>query len=124
MNEESQPQQGEQNANFTNNTQPLNASDNRKVMAILAYIGPLVIVSYILAAKDPFVKFHVKQGLVLFVTWVAIWIITTIVIFFAPIAMLIQLAIAVLSILGIINVINNKEAELPIVGKFSHIFNI
>ena len=34
-------------------------------MAVLSYIGPLVIVSYIVANNDPFVKFHIKQGLVL-----------------------------------------------------------
>lgn len=126
MNEESQPQQGEQNTNSTpnNEAQPLNAADNSKVMSILAYLGPLVIVAYILAAKDPLAKFHIKQGLVLLIVWLAIWVLTYIVPFFAPVAMLIQLGIVVLSVLGIINVVNNKEAELPVVGKFAHIINL
>ena len=43
------------------------------LMAVLAYIGPLVIISYIQAKNDLFVKFHIKQGLVLLVIEVAVW---------------------------------------------------
>ena len=45
------------------------------VMAILAYIGPLIIASYLLAKDDEFVKFHIKQGLVLVIGEVASWMI-------------------------------------------------
>ena len=41
--------------------------EQNKVMAVLAYIGPLVLVP-ILAAKDSkFAKFHANQGLTLFI---------------------------------------------------------
>jgi hypothetical protein len=48
------------------------ASQDNKLMGILAYIGPLIIVSYLVAKDDPFVKFHIKQGLVLFVIEIAV----------------------------------------------------
>lgn len=48
-------------------------------------------------------------GLIFFVWWVVQFL---------------QLAVLILSILGIMNVIQGKEKELPIVGKFAHIFPI
>jgi uncharacterized membrane protein len=98
------------------------------LMAILAYIGPLVIVSYLVAKDDPFVKFHIKQGLVLFVAevvimlaWQMLWG------FLWPIAMLVNLlnlALLVLSIIGIVNAAQGNEKALPLVGGFSKHFPI
>ncbi len=98
------------------------------LMGVLAYLGPLVIVSYIVAKDDPFVKFHIKQGLVLFVVEVALWVLSSMfwVMFyqFWMLYQLINLAIIVLSIIGIVNVVQGKEKELPLVGQFGKSFNI
>lgn len=98
------------------------------LMAILAYIGPLVIVSYLVAKDDSFVKFHIKQGLVVFVgevivmlAWQMLWGLLW------PIAMLvnlINLAFLVLSIIGIVNAAQGNEKELPLVGGFAKHFPV
>src|SRR6185436_17207893 len=93
-------------------------------MAILSYIGPLVIVSYITSKDDPFVKFHIKQGLVLLVIEVAAWFLGMLVYSLWPLFRIVDLAVLVLSIIGIINAYHGHEKELPIVGKFSKNFNI
>ena len=98
--------------------------NNNTAMAILAYIGPLVIVSLLISKHVPFVKFHIRQGLVLLVIEVAVWILGTI---FWPLWILlnlVNLALFLLSIVGIINVTQNKEKALPIVGGFAHYFKI
>jgi len=41
------------------------AQDN-KVMAILAYLGPLVLIPLLSCRESPFARFHTDQGLVLF----------------------------------------------------------
>jgi len=41
------------------------AQDN-KVMAILAYLGPLVLIPLLSCRESPFARFHTYQGLVLF----------------------------------------------------------
>ncbi|MEK9177212.1 MAG: hypothetical protein AAB923_02855, partial [Patescibacteria group bacterium] len=46
---------------------PVSGKNQNTAMAVIAYLGPLVIVSYLIGKDDAFVKFHVKQGLVLFV---------------------------------------------------------
>jgi uncharacterized membrane protein len=91
-------------------------------MGVLSYLGPLVIISYALAKNDPFVKFHVKQGLVVFAIEIALWIIGMIVPMFYIIISLVNLGTLILSILGIINVIQNKQEPLPVVGAYSKYF--
>ena len=92
-------------------------------MGVLAYLGPLLVISFLTAKDDPFVKFHIKQGLVLLVIEIAIWMIGMIGISYIwTILTLLNLATFVLAVIGIINVINGKEKELPIVGKYSSYF--
>jgi uncharacterized membrane protein len=101
-----------------------NANSNRMLMGILAYFGILVIIPYLTAKDDPFVKFHVKQGIVLAAIWVAFWVAGMMVWALYPIISIANLALLVLSILGIINVVQNKEAELPVVGSLAKHVNI
>ncbi len=99
-------------------------NQNNKLMAILAYIGPLVIVSYLTAKDQPFVKFHIKQGLVLLVIEVIVYMLGMGMYGLWPIPRLINLAMLILSIIGIVNVTKNLEKELPLVGQFAKHFNI
>ncbi len=95
------------------------------LMAVLAYIGPLVIVSYVTAKDDPFVKFHIKQGLVLFVIEVATWfLIGSMMYQLWMLVNIINLGTLVLSIIGIVNAVQGQEKDLPLVGQFSKHFPI
>ncbi len=95
-------------------------------MAILAYI--LFFIPLLAGAqKDPFVKFHVKQGLVLFCLWVIIWIIGMLIPWywwfsFYWVIRLLQLGLLVLTILGIVNAAGGKQEPVPLVGKFADMF--
>ncbi len=98
------------------------AANKNVAMAVLSYIGPLVIISYLTAKDDPFVKFHIKQGLILFIIEILLWIISP---FFWPIWILIRLVnlgILILAVIGIINASQGKEKELPVVGGLSKHF--
>jgi len=108
----------------THNDHTSAQKQNNSLMAAIAYVGPLVILSYLIAKDEPFVKFHIKQGLVLFVIEVAIWVLSMILWFLFPLYWLIDLAILVLSIIGIINAVQGKEKALPFVGGYSKHFKI
>ena len=128
MNEENQAQQPHENPTPTP-SEPVSQTgatpaDNRKIMSAIAYVGPLVIISYALAHEDPVVKFHIKQGLSLLVVWAATWIISYMIPFFSIFAFILQFAFLFLMVIGVMNAVNDKEKELPLVGKFSHLFNI
>ncbi len=94
------------------------------LMGVLAYLGPLVIVSYIAAKDDPFVKYHIKQGLVLLIAEAVVWLLGSFFWQLWVIYEIINLACVILSIVGIINVVQGHEKELPLVGQFAHQFKI
>ena len=93
-------------------------------MAILAYLGILIVIPFLTEAhKDPFVKFHIKQGLVLLITDVIASVIAAIPILGWIASPIIWLICVVLLIMGIVNAASGKEKELPIIGKFASHFN-
>lgn len=102
---------------------PAPAPSKNKAMAILAYIGILVVVSYLVANKDPFVKFHIKQGLLLLIIEVAVWLLSSFLWGFWMIWQLIDLVVLVLAIIGIVNAVQGKEKELPVIGSWARNFN-
>lgn len=97
---------------------PSHTGQKNTIMAVLSYVGPLVIVSYLMAKDDPFVKFHIRQGAVLFAIEIAISLVSSIFMFGSlyMIAQLANLGALILSIVGIINVVKGKETQLPLVG--------
>ena len=102
------------------------SGQTKTLMGVLAYLGPLVIISFLMAKDDPFVKFHIKQGLVLFIAEIILWILSSYfwVMFyqFWMLYQLLNLGLLVLVIMGIINVVQGKEQELPLVGSLAKNF--
>ncbi|MDR0843505.1 MAG: zinc-ribbon domain-containing protein [Acidobacteriota bacterium] len=113
--------QGEAQAN------PADVQEN-KTMAILAYIIffiPLLTGDH---KKSPFVLFHTNQGTVLFISAVVysvVYFILSAILAFVPflgwflilLLSLCYLLVPVLAILGILNAVNGKLKELPLIGK-------
>ena len=100
-----------------------------KTYAFFAYMGPLILVPFLNAKDDPFVKFHLKQGLVIAVAWVvlAFFMYVPILMLMPLLYLLIQAAflfLTVLSIIGILNVLNGDRKELPLVGVYAKRFDI
>jgi uncharacterized membrane protein len=106
------------------NPQAVLPPKHNTLMAVLAYIGPLVLVSYFTSREDSFVKFHIKQGLVLFTIEVALWVLSGIIWMLWPIVQIIHIAIIILAIIGIVNAVKGREKELPLVGKFAQHFKV
>lgn len=100
-------------------------------MGILSYIGLLALIPFFVEKKNKFVVYHAKQGVNLLILWAAaavavlilFGIIFTIPMFWglATIIPLLSSAVGifalVLSILGIVQVVNGKAEELPFIGK-------
>lgn len=91
------------------------------VMALLCYLGILVIIPLITDAKnDPFVKYHIKQGLVLLIASVISWVVGMIpVLGWFLLGPILGLFCLVLAIIGIVNAISGKEKPLPLIGHYS-----
>jgi len=88
-------------------------------MAVISYIGPLCLIPILTKEKDESVKFHAKQGLVLFIGEVATWLVVALVPILWVLANLVNIVWLVLSIIGIINVTKGEKKEIPVIGQFA-----
>lgn len=92
-------------------------ADANKLMAILAYLGILVLIPLFAAKDSKFARFHTNQGLILFICSVVIFCIGKIP-GLGAIAWILDVAVVILAIIGIINAAKGNAKELPLLGKF------
>ncbi|HBP39018.1 MAG TPA: zinc ribbon domain-containing protein [Clostridiales bacterium] len=116
--------------------------DQNKGMAVLSYLGLLVLVPIFAAPQSKFARFHANQGLLLLIAEVAYGIVRAILLailkaifpwnltygylggrgvvftLISVILGLVWLVFTALAIIGIINTVNGKAKELPVIGKF------
>ena len=107
--------------NNTANTTADYASDDisrNRHMAILDYLGLLFLVPLFAAKNSQFARYHVNQGIILFVVH-AVGIAATQIPYAGWVAgALVNVFTTVLMIIGIINAFKGEAKELPIIGKF------
>lgn len=103
--------------------------EKNKLMAILCYIGILVIIPFMMVRDSKYIRFHVNQGCNLLIAGVILGVFNKVVLFImAPIPVIgtilvlisavVGVGLSILALLGIINVIQGKVKELPFIGKF------
>ena len=85
-----------------------------KGMAILCYLGILWLIPFLAKKDSPFVKYHLNQGLLVLIIGIAVAIISWI----PVIGWLCAVVVFALAVIGIVNVVNGKAQELPVIGKF------
>ncbi len=102
---------------------------NIKFLSVISYIGPLFIIGNFSAEKNcDLVKFHVRQGKLLFFTTLILLSLNTVLDFtlssisetFEIISFLLYIAIFVawliLSIMGIVSAFSESKSNLPLIG--------
>ncbi len=103
------------------NDNDITGVEPNKLMAALSYVGVLVLIPLLVSRKDPFVSFHAKQGLVIFIGE----ILASIIVAWAPlIGNLLFLLMIVASIAGFIQAIQGKWWKVPGVGTLAEKFKI
>ncbi|MBQ1377559.1 MAG: hypothetical protein IIY77_06280 [Lachnospiraceae bacterium] len=97
--------------------------ESNKIMALLSYIGILVLIPLFSSRQSPFTRFHVNQGAVLCVLEIIVWAvfgflgaIPVIGLIFRIIRYVLQAICLVFAVLGIYNVVQGKAKELPFIG--------
>ena len=87
----------------------LDAEINKRI-AILSYLWVLCLIPLLLRTSSKFAQFHAKQGLILFII--------SFFTFLPVIGKLLQIVIFVVSVIGILKVLNGEYWQIP------YIFNI
>lgn len=104
---------------------PKDVQDN-KVMAALSYLWILCFIPLLVKKDSKFVQEHAKQGVVLFIAWVIVTIVGTIIPFLGwmiilPIG---NIIITVIAIVGIIKALMGEFWEIPVLGAYRSKINL
>ncbi len=101
-------------------------SDNDSVMIVLAYLGPLGLIPYLMAEDNEFIRWHAKQGLTLSAAYL-IWTIALPFFFHSgplyyaggALFSLIHLAMIAIFIVAILKAVKGERWRIPIVADLS-----
>lgn len=83
-----------------------------KDIAALGYLWVLSVLIYFLKRKSPFVRFHAKQGMILFLLSLPLWIVPII-------GNILELFIFAAMVIGFLNAAQGLRHDIPIVGPLS-----
>ena len=95
-----------------------------KALALISYIWILCLVPLLAKKDSAFAQYHAKQGLVLFIFWIAVNMVAIIPILGWLIMFLGNIAVFVLMLVGIIHVANEEMKELPWIGQYAEKLNL
>ncbi len=124
--------------NTTDHTSDFSKTDieANKGTALLSYFGLLVLIPIFAAKHSPYARYHANQGLVLFLGMLVWGIIDGVVTALLRALLgnalglwslyslcgtalnIVYVGFSVLAVIGIINVLNERAKELPIIGKY------
>lgn len=101
---------------------------SNKVWAALSYVGILFILPLLVnGGQSRYAKYHANQGFILFLLSIVIGIVNAILnnipVLGGIVSVLLSLASLALMILGIINAVNGKAKQLPLIGGLLHVFD-
>lgn len=129
--EEAAPSAFEQKLRNLNDTKDTTADydkkdiEDNKAMAILAYIGWLVLIPIFGAKSSAYARYHSNQGLILAIVETVIAVVFGLLglipyvgVIFSICSWLLELCCFALFIIGLVNAINGKAKELPIIGGY------
>ena len=112
------------------NFDPKDIEEN-KVLAAISYLGILVLIPLLMKKESKFVKEHAKQGLVLFIAEIVLWIVDLIFAFIPVLGTIISIliwivlvAIAIVSIIGLIYALQGKFWKIPLVYDWAQNFKL
>lgn len=106
-----------------------NEIQNGKVMAVLSYLSILVLIPWFVEKENRYVRFHAKQGMLLFMSQVILGIFTCISsmilmnisielwVLLSLVLGCVNCVLGILAIVGIVYAVKGQMKELPIIGK-------
>lgn len=92
-------------------------SQDSKLFGALSYLWLLSVVMLILKKDDEFVRFHAKQGTVIFVASIILW-------FIPIIGWLMQIAVLVGVVIGFLKAYSGERFKMPLIGDLADKINI
>lgn len=95
--------------------------EKNKLMAVLCYCSILVLIPYLTEKKSEWVKHHAIQGINIFIIEVAGYILKLFPIIGGVAFTVCGIFALVISLIGIVNVLNEEDKPLPLIDKIKFI---
>ncbi|MBI2098864.1 DUF4870 domain-containing protein [Candidatus Uhrbacteria bacterium] len=95
--------------------------EDNKIIAAISYLGVLAFIPLLLKKDSPFAQHHARQGLALFMVWIA-WGIVGLFFSLAQLSALVNLGyltLIVIMIIGISKAWKGELWQLPIIGEYA-----
>lgn len=94
---------------------------DEKLMAALAYLGVLVFIPLLTRKQDPYVSFHVKQGLVIFLGEIIALIALQ---WLAVIGNIVFVLLLIASVVGLVQALQGHKFRIPGIGQLAEKFSV
>ncbi|MCX8094677.1 MAG: hypothetical protein N3D74_00590 [Caldisericia bacterium] len=102
----------------------IDKEDERRIISAISYIPLLFIIPLVLVKDDQFVHSHAKQGFVLFIFEVVIWVLGKIPLIGWIFKYIIGVIIFLVALYAFIEALLGKFYKIPIIGDISEEFKI
>lgn len=89
-----------------------------RILSAISYLGILSLIPILLHSKDDYVRFHARQGLLLFITEIAFTLVWIIPFVGWVIGFLGWVLCFGLSVIGIIKTLSGRKWKIPILHRF------
>ncbi len=86
------------------------------LMGAISYIGIIAVVMLLVKKDSEYVRFHAKQGTVLFIGEVVLWVLQILAWFLFFVWGLVWLVLLLASIIGFIKAFSGEKYKLPVIG--------
>lgn len=93
--------------------------DERRILAAISYIPLLFVIPIILVKNDEFVHSHAKQGFVLFIVELIIWILSKIPIIGFLFGYILGILVFLAALYAFIEALIGKFWKIPLIGDLS-----
>lgn len=93
--------------------------DKNKFMAILCYLGILIVIPFLVAKESKFVKYHINQGLCMIVFILILGVISYLPLVGWIVGAVSGIVSLILCLMGILNAARGEAKELPLVGRYT-----
>lgn len=90
-----------------------------RLFAAIGYLGILCLVPLLLKKDSAFAQHHGKQGLVILMVWLALWVGMIVPILGQIVWTLGSIALLILIILGMVNALQGKMWDMPFLAKYA-----
>jgi uncharacterized membrane protein len=94
-----------------------------RLLGAIAYLGVFCLIPLIIKSKNDFIRFHARQGLILFLAEIIFTLILIIPFFGWLISLLGWFVCGLVSITAIIKTLQGKSWKIPVLNKFSYKIN-